>query len=85
MSDLGEGAIRFSSMSLDLTAHRLVLSARKSSTDAVADLSNEQRQAIFAAADFTSFIEESTKIVQRALSDGYDYIRDYTVGLEGAL
>lgn len=50
-----------------------------------ADLSNEQRQAIFAAPDFTSFIEESTKIVQRALSDGYDYIRDYTVGLEGAL
>ena len=48
------------------------------------DLSNEQRQAIFAAPDFSHFIEESSKIVQRALSDGYDYIRDYTVGLDGA-
>jgi dynein intermediate chain len=50
-----------------------------------ADLSNEQRQAIFAAPDFSVFIEESTKIVQRALSDGYDYIKDYTIGLDGAL
>ncbi|OCF34212.1 dynein intermediate chain, cytosolic [Kwoniella heveanensis CBS 569] len=49
----------------------------------VADLSNEQRQAIFAAPDFTAFIEESTKIVQRALSDGYDYIKDYTIGIDG--
>ncbi|WVQ94862.1 hypothetical protein IAU59_001945 [Kwoniella sp. CBS 9459] len=50
----------------------------------LADLSNEQRQAIFAAPDFTAFIEESTKIVQRALSDGYDYIKDYTIGIDGA-
>ncbi|WVF67263.1 hypothetical protein IAT40_002011 [Kwoniella sp. CBS 6097] len=50
----------------------------------VADLSNEQRQAIFAAPDFTAFIEESTKIVQRVLSDGYDYIKDYTIGIDGA-
>ncbi|OCF77637.1 dynein intermediate chain, cytosolic [Kwoniella mangroviensis CBS 8886] len=47
-------------------------------------LSDEQRQAIFAAPDFSAFIEESTKIVQRALSDGYDYIRDYTIGIDGA-
>jgi dynein intermediate chain len=58
---------------------------RQAALTPCAELSNEQRQAIFAAPDFTSFIEESTKIVQRALSDGYDYIRDYTVGLEGAL
>ena len=30
-------------------------------------------------------MEESSKIVQRALSDGYDYIRDYTVGMDGSL
>ncbi|WWC91878.1 uncharacterized protein L201_006827 [Kwoniella dendrophila CBS 6074] len=47
-------------------------------------LSDEQRQAIFAAPDFSAFIEESSKIVQRALSDGYDYIRDYTIGIDGA-
>ncbi|OWZ76718.1 dynein intermediate chain, cytosolic [Cryptococcus neoformans Bt85] len=50
----------------------------------IAELSDEQRQAIFAAPDFTSFIEESTRIVQRALSDGYDYIKDYTIGIDGA-
>jgi dynein intermediate chain len=50
-----------------------------------ADLSNERKQAIFAAPDFSAFVEESSKIVQRALSDGYDYIRDYTVGIDGAL
>ena len=50
-----------------------------------ADMSNEQRQAIYAAPDFSAFIEESSKIVQRALSDGYDYIKDYTIGIDGAL
>jgi dynein intermediate chain len=49
------------------------------------DLSNEQKQAIFAAPDFSVFIEESTRIVQRALSDGYDYIRDYSIGIDSAL
>jgi dynein intermediate chain len=43
-------------------------------------LPDEQRQAIFGAADFTTFIEGSSRIVQRALSDGYDYIKDYTIG-----
>jgi dynein intermediate chain len=47
------------------------------------DLSNEQKQAIYAAPAFTAFIEESTRIVQRALSDNYDYIKDYTIGMDG--
>jgi dynein intermediate chain len=51
----------------------------------VIELSEDQRQAIYAAPDFSAFIEESTKIVQRALSDGYDYIRDYTIGIDSAL
>ena len=46
---------------------------------------NEQRQAIYASNEFASFIEESSKIVQRALSDGYDYTKDYTIGIDGAL
>lgn len=45
---------------------------------------DEQRQAIFAAPDFTAFIEGSSRIVQRALSDGYDYIKDYTIGGDSA-
>lgn len=51
----------------------------------MSDLSVEQKQAIFAAPDFSSFLESSSKIVQRALSDAYDYTRDYTIGVEGAL
>ncbi|CAD6572335.1 MAG: hypothetical protein TREMPRED_000502 [Tremellales sp. Tagirdzhanova-0007] len=49
----------------------------------ISDLTTEQRQVIFAAPDFSAFIEESTRIVQRALSDGYDYIKNYTVGVDG--
>ena len=30
--------------------------------------------------EFSSFLQTSTKIVQRALSDGYDYLRDYSIG-----
>lgn len=37
---------------------------------------------IFSAPEFIDFVEQSSKILQRALSDGYDYIRDYTVGTE---
>jgi dynein intermediate chain len=45
-------------------------------------LPEEQRSAIFAAPDFSAFIEGSSRIVQRALSDGYDYIKDYAIGGE---
>jgi dynein intermediate chain len=42
-------------------------------------LSPEELHAVYGSSDFASFLEGSTKIVQRALSDGYDYLRDYTV------
>ena len=47
-----------------------------------AELTEEERASIFAAPEFMDFLEQSSKIVQRALNDGYDYIRDYTVGAE---
>lgn len=50
--------------------------------DASLELSEEERASIFAAPEFLDFVEQSSKIVQRALNDGYDYIRDYTVGTE---
>jgi hypothetical protein len=34
------------------------------------------------APEFLDFIEQSSKIVQRALNDKYDYIRDYAVSGE---
>lgn len=46
------------------------------------ELSEDERASILAAPEFLDFVEQSSKIVQRALNDGYDYIRDYTVNTE---
>lgn len=46
------------------------------------ELTEEERASILAAPEFLDFVEQSSKIVQRALNDGYDYIRDYTIGTE---
>jgi dynein intermediate chain len=46
------------------------------------DLSEEERLAILETPEFSRFLEDSGKIIQRALSDGYDYIRDYAIGGE---
>lgn len=46
------------------------------------ELSEEERASILAAPEFLEFVEQSSKIVQRALNDGYDYIRDYTINTE---
>lgn len=48
------------------------------------DLPDDQRRNIFSSPDFANFIEGSARIVQRALSDGYDYIKDYTIGVDGS-
>lgn len=47
-----------------------------------AELTEEERHSIFSAPEFLDFLEQSTKIVQRALNDNYDYTRDYTIGTE---
>ncbi|KAI0060930.1 WD40 repeat-like protein [Artomyces pyxidatus] len=48
----------------------------------IRELTEEERSSIFTAPEFLDFIEQSSKIVQRALNDNYDYIRDYTTGAE---
>ncbi|KAG8925258.1 hypothetical protein FRC02_009806 [Tulasnella sp. 418] len=53
--------------------------------EGIRDLTEEERASIFVAPEFLDFIEHSSKIVQRALSDGYDYIKDYTIGMEAGL
>lgn len=45
-------------------------------------MTEEERLNIFTAPDFLDFVEQSTKIIQRALNDNYDYTRDYTIGTE---
>jgi dynein intermediate chain len=50
--------------------------------DAPIELTEEERASIIAAPEFLEFVENSSKIVQRALNDGYDYIRDYTLNAD---
>ena len=45
-------------------------------------MTEEEKLSIFSAPEFLDFVEQSTKIIQRALNDNYDYIRDYTIGAE---
>ena len=45
-------------------------------------MTEEERASIITAPEFLDFVDRSSKILQRALNDGYDYIRDYTVGAE---
>ncbi|MBW0515158.1 hypothetical protein O181_054873 [Austropuccinia psidii MF-1] len=35
--------------------------------------------AIYSDSEFNEFLESSSKIIQRALSDGYDYLKDYSL------
>lgn len=46
------------------------------------ELTEDERASIFTAPEFLEFVEQSSKILQRALNDNYDYIRDYTIGTE---
>ncbi|KAL9936442.1 hypothetical protein V8E36_004510 [Tilletia maclaganii] len=47
-------------------------------------LTAEELRSIYGATEFTDFVEHSSKIVERALADSYDFLKDYTVaGLGG--
>jgi dynein intermediate chain len=56
--------------------------ARTSSYWYLSELTEEEKTNIVTAPEFLDFIEQSSKIVQRALNDKYDYIRDYAVSGE---
>lgn len=42
-------------------------------------MSPQEVAAIFGTSDFSDFVETSSKIVERALTDAYDYMKDYTM------
>ncbi|KZT09925.1 WD40 repeat-like protein [Laetiporus sulphureus 93-53] len=48
----------------------------------IQEMTEEEKTSIFSAPEFLDFVEQSTKIIQRALNDHYDYVRDYTTGAE---
>ncbi|OSD02964.1 dynein intermediate chain [Trametes coccinea BRFM310] len=68
-------------------AHEQALEAESKQLDEeiaqeIREMTEEERSSIFSAPEFLDFVEQSTKIIQRALNDNYDYIRDYTIGAE---
>ncbi|CEH15957.1 Cytoplasmic dynein intermediate chain [Ceraceosorus bombacis] len=48
------------------------------------ELSSAELNSIYGAQDFTSFVQTSSKIVERALTDAYDFMKDYTKDESGA-
>lgn len=49
------------------------------------ELSDEERLAVYSAQDFSDFVQQSSKIVERALTDRYDYMRDYRISADDSL
>ncbi|KAI0726724.1 WD40 repeat-like protein [Fomitopsis betulina] len=64
----------------ELEAESILLD--KQIEDEIREMTEEEKNSIFSAPEFLDFVEQSTKIIQRALNDNYDYVRDYTIGTE---
>ncbi|CAO1617395.1 unnamed protein product [Parajaminaea phylloscopi] len=47
-------------------------------------MSPEEVATIFGTQDFSDFVESSSKIVERALTDSYDYMKDYSIAGAGS-
>jgi dynein intermediate chain len=59
--------------------------ALSKSNNGFEEMTEEERGVILTAPEFLDFVEHSTKIIQRALNDNYDYVRDYTLGAESGV
>ena len=75
-----------------LAEHQADLAARKEEerlereiAQQLRELTEDERLAIYSAQDFSDFVEHSTKIVERALTDTYDYMRDYRISADDSL
>ncbi|PCH44377.1 dynein intermediate chain [Wolfiporia cocos MD-104 SS10] len=53
--------------------------------EVIREMTEEEKINIFSAPEFLDFVEQSTKIIERALNDNYDYVRDYTIGAEAGV
>ena len=48
------------------------------------ELTDEERKSILQSNEFVEFLDHSSKIVERAMSERYDFMKDYTLGLDDA-
>jgi dynein intermediate chain len=67
-----------SRLDAEIAAERASLEVEKRAAR-LRGLEEEQRAAVLGSTDFLAFLDRSTKVTERALSDGYDYMKDYAV------
>lgn len=46
------------------------------------ELTEDETKVIQKSQEFVEFIDSSTKIVERALNEKYDFMKDYTLGID---
>ncbi|KAI8329292.1 WD40-repeat-containing domain protein [Chlamydoabsidia padenii] len=56
------------------------LRAEQEKTEEYQDLTDEERKFILGAPEFIDFVDNSSKMVERALNEKYDFMKDYTLG-----
>ncbi|KAI9199746.1 WD40-repeat-containing domain protein [Polychytrium aggregatum] len=49
----------------------------------IRDLTEEERRAIISSEQFMEFFDQSSKVIERALNEKYDYLIDYSITNEG--
>ncbi|CAG8509792.1 3071_t:CDS:10 [Funneliformis caledonium] len=62
-----------------LEEEKLKIEAEKKRAQQLKDLSEEDRKKILVSNEFAKFIDHSTKIVERALNENYDFMKDYSI------
>ncbi|CAG8500152.1 10640_t:CDS:2, partial [Acaulospora colombiana] len=62
-----------------LEEERLRAEAEKKKVQKLKDISEEEKKKIVGSAEFVEFIDYSTKIVERALNENYDFMKDYSI------
>ena len=43
------------------------------------DISEDDRKKIISSNEFIEFVDFSTKVIERALNENYDYMKDYSI------
>ncbi|CAO3625999.1 unnamed protein product [Cunninghamella echinulata] len=56
--------------------------AEQEKADEYQDLTEDERKLILAAPEFLDFVDNSSKVVERALNEKYDFMKDYTLGVD---
>lgn len=46
------------------------------------ELTEEESKVIQKSQEFAEFVDVSTKLVERALNEKYDFMKDYTLGID---